>query len=181
MYSFKKVVKNGQTKYVVIIDRKTEVTVSPEVYEYLYREKEKARYRARRDGKCSTSSYWKCDGECDLCPYLQQGFNMIPLDVAFRASSDQDSDEEFDPVGNIPDSSAPLLDTIVSDRDLLTRLMKRLDELVPNGGQIFQMMAEEYTDREMTRELNLKQQSTLSYRKKKVQAFLEEHRSDYFG
>jgi len=33
----------------------------------------------------------------------------------------------------------------------------------------------------MTKELRLKQQSTLNYRKKKVQAFLEEHREEYFG
>lgn len=180
MYSFKKVVKNGQIKYVVIIDRKDEVIVSQEVYVYMTNEKEKARYRARRDGKCGTAAYWKCDGECDLCPYAQQGFNMIPLDFAFKASSDPDSDDEFDPVDNIPDSSTPLPDSIVADRDLLVRLMKRLDELVPDGGQIYRMLTEEYTDREMTKELHLKQQSTLNYRKKKVQAYLKEHRDEYF-
>jgi len=181
MYRFKKVVKDGKVKHIVIIDRKNEVIVPQEVYDYMISEKEKARYRARRDGKCGTSAYWKCDGDCDLCPYAQQGFNMIPLEIAFKVPPDQDTDDELDPVANIPDIVTPFPDVIVADRDLLARLMKRLDELVPDGGEIFRMMTENYTDREMTKELCLKQQSTLSYRKRKVQAFIEAHKDEYIN
>ena len=181
MYSFKKVVKNGQTKYVVIIDRKTEVSVPQEVYEYMVREKDKQRHRARTNGKCGTSAFWKCDGECDTCKYAQMGFNMIPLEVAFKPTTDSSSGEELDPLNNIPDSTTPLPDAIVADRDLLARLTQRLDDLIPDGGRIYQMLTEEYTDREMTKALNLKQQSTLNYRKRKVIEFLCNHRDEYFG
>lgn len=180
MYRFKKIDNHGQTTYIVIIDKKTEVTVSQQVYEYMIREKEKRRHRARINGQCGTSSFWKCDGECETCKYVQMGFNMIPLDVAFKPTTDPSSGEKLDSLNNIPDAATSLPDAIVADRDLLARLRTRLDELVPNGGRIHQMLSEEYTDREMTKALNLKQQSTLNYRKRKVIEFIRKHRDEYF-
>ena len=106
---------------------------------------------------------------------------MIPLEVAFKPTTDPSSGEELDPLNNIPDSTTPLPDAIAADRDLLARLTQRLDDLIPDGGRIYLMLTEEYNDREMTKVLNLKQQSTLNYRKRKVIEFLCNHRDEYFG
>ena len=103
---------------------------------------------------------------------------LLGYDKAFGRAEGED---EINPVDNIVDSNSPLIEDIVADRDLLCRLMQKLDDLVPNGGRIIQMLMDEYSDREMVKALNLKSQSTLNYRKNKVKAYMRDHWSDYFG
>lgn len=170
-----KKIDNGKQRYIKI--NKELIPVTEEVYLFHSRWKENERYRARRDGKCGMTDFRKCTGDCLSCPWYQEGFNMLSYDKAFGSP---DSEEDLHPVCNIPDPSEASIESLIADRDLLARLMKRLDEIVPDGGQICRMISEEYSDREMTRELNLKRQSTLSYRKKKVVEFLREHWFEYF-
>lgn len=106
---------------------------------------------------------------------------MISYDKAFGSSDGSDQQDDLSSIDNIPDHNTALIEDIIADRDLLERLMSKLDSLVPNGGQIVRMLMEGYTDRQMTKELELPSQSTLNYRKRKIQKYLQEHWTDFFG
>ena len=169
----------GTEAYIVYVG-KTAVTVTKDVFDLIRRDKENQRYRARRDGKCGTANYRLCHGDCGHCSWVREGFNMLSYDKAFGASDCNGYDDEMSTIDNIPDTNAALIEDIVADRDRLDRLMSRLDTIVPDGGQIVWMLMEEYTDRQMTKELKLSSQSTLNYRKRKVQQYLREHWHDFF-
>ena len=174
MYRFRKIEKDGTTSFIVTIDN-TDVPVSKEVYDFLSHERDNARYRARRDGKCGNANFCICPGDCGHCPWVREGFNMISLEKAFGTATGCGHEDELSSLDNIPDPNASLIEDIVADRDMLSRLMTKLDTIVPDGGQIAQMLINQYSDREMTSALNLKSQSTLSGRKKKVKRYLFEH------
>jgi len=164
-------------KYYIPIDHKL-IPVSEDVWKVHSRQIANERAKARRDNKCGQPNYHKCSGDCGHCPWVLEGHNMLSYDKAFGRAEGED---EINPVDNIVDSNSPLIEDIVADRDLLCRLMQKLDDLVPNGGRIIQMLMDEYSDREMVMALNLKSQSTLNYRKNKVKAYMRDHWSDYFG
>lgn len=144
MYKFKKVANNGTITY---ISKKAEGIVPKEVHEYMTCEKEKQHSRTRCDGEYGTSSYWKC---VDECPYTQNGFNMIPIEITFQHNSENITNDDFDPLDCIPTQASPYPDVIASDLDLLTHLMKRLNELISDDSEICRMLSEEYFDREIS-------------------------------
>jgi len=170
---------HGTDKYIVYVGN-TAVPVNKDVFDLIRRDKENQRYRARRDGKCGTSNYHLCHGDCGHCPWVREGYNMLSYEKAFGPSSGDDQQDELTSIDNIPDTNASLVEDIVADRDLLDRLMRRLDTIVPDGGKIVQMLMDEYSDRQMTKALKLPRQSTLNYRKRKVQQYLREHWNDFF-
>ena len=78
----------------------------------------------------------------------------------------------------IPDMSTPGFDEIIADRLLLEDLYRQLDEVIPDGSRVFQMRAHDYSEREIAKALGIKAQSTLSYRIKKMDSFIREHREE---
>ena len=172
--------RNGQAKPTVIYVNHVPVQVSQEIADFDRKYRQNQRYYARRDGKCGTSDFRCCTGDCGHCPWVRDGFNMLSFEKAFGSTPGCDDGIEQPSIANIPDTRASLVEDIVADRDLLDRLMSRLDSIVPDGGQIVRMLTEEYTDRQMTKELNLPSQSTFNYRKRKVQKYLQEHWHDFF-
>lgn len=171
---------HGTDKYIVYVGN-TAVPVNKDVFDLIRRDKENQRYRARRDGKCGTSNYHLCHGDCGHCKWVREGYNMLSLDKAFSASTNGENEDDLSSIESIPDTNASLITDIVADRDILDRLVRKLDSLVPNGGKIVRMLMEGYTDRQMTKALKLPRQSTLNYRKRKVQQYLREHWDDFFN
>ena len=169
----------GTDKHIVCIN-KTTILVSKEVFNLIHRDKENQRYRARRDGKCGTSDFRLCHGDCGYCSWVREGFNMLSYDKTFGTESSYDLENDQSFINSIPDTSASQVEDIVANRDLLDRLMRKLDTIVPDGGQIIQMLMDEYTDRQMVKALKLTSQSSLNYRKRKVQQYLREHWHDFF-
>lgn len=164
--------------YFIPVDHKL-VPVSEDVWKVHSRQIELERFRARRDHKCGQPNYRKCKGDCGLCPWVLEGDRMVSINCAF--GSKEPDEEDMDAFGNIPDTGSPLIDDIVADRDQLNHLMHQLDQLVPDGGKIIRMVMDEYSDRDMVKALNLKSQSTLSYRKNKVKAYVRDHWEEFFG
>ena len=69
-------------------------------------------------------------------------------------------------------SNTPNFDDLVADRMILEHLYQRLDTVVPDGARLFKLRAENYTEREICRELGVSTQSTLNYRIKKIDRLL---------
>jgi len=151
------------------IDREL-IPVSEEVYQTVTRWKENERYRARRDGKCGQPNYHLCSGDCATCPWTQDGYRMLPLAKVLGTELENESPELY--------GSAPTVDDIVADRLLLEQLYKQLDQLVPDGARVFQMRANNYSEREIAQALGIKAQSTLNYRIKKMDSFIRAHREE---
>ena len=55
------------------------IPVTEDVYLAYNRPKEKERFMARRDGKCSQEDYRICSGDCATCPWQQEGHRMMSL------------------------------------------------------------------------------------------------------
>ena len=70
------------------------------------------------------------------------------------------------------------VDELVADKMLLENLYRRLDELIPDGAQVFRLRAQHYSEREIARMLGVKSQSTLNYRIRKMDEFIRAHRDE---
>lgn len=146
------------------------IPVTEEVYKAFTRPNEKERFFARRDGKCGQSNYKLCSGDCASCPWQQEGHRFISMHKAFGPELERETPD----INN----ASPSFDDVVADRFLLEELYRQLDELIPDGARVFQLRAENYTEREIARELGIKAQSTLNYRIKKMDAFIRAHRTE---
>ena len=144
------------------------IPVTEEVYQVANHMKENERHRARRDGKCGQSDYRYCTGDCATCRWQQEGYRMLSMSKVFGDNLEYE----------MPDMSTPAFDEIIADRLLLEDLYRRLDEVIPDGSRVFQMRAHDYSEREIAKELGIKAQSTLSYRIKKMDDFIRNHREE---
>jgi len=146
------------------------IPVTDEIYHAANQMKEKERYRARRDGKCGQPDYRYCTGDCATCRWQQEGYRMLSISKVLG-----DNLEYETPELTHAESS---FDEIIADRLLLEDLYRRLDEVIPDGSRVFQMRAHDYSEREIAKELGIKAQSTLSYRIKKMDDFIRNHREE---
>ena len=121
------------------------IPVTEEVYKAFTRPNEKERFFARRDGKCGQSNYKLCSGDCASCPWQQEGHRFISMHKAFGPELERETPD----INN----ASPSFDDVVADRFLLEELYRQLDELIPDGARVFQLRAENYTEREIAQEL----------------------------
>ena len=156
------------------------IEVNEEIYKEYTHWKDRARYQAQRDGKCGYPSNWRCDGDCGNCRYAQEGYNMISYATAFAVRPNDISEEDFNPEEMIPDTSAVPVENKAINRIVWAELTEKLNDFVPDGGSIAVMLRDGYSDRQMVKIMKLTSQSTLNYRKRKVQAYLRDHWSEYF-
>ena len=146
------------------------IPVTEEVYKAANQMKEKERYRARRDGKCGQPDYRYCTGDCATCRWQQEGYRMLPISKVFGDNLEYETSELT--------QAEPSFEEIIADRLLLENLYRQLDEVIPDGSRVFQMRAHDYSEREIAKALGVKAQSTLSYRIKKMDAFIRDHREE---
>lgn len=146
------------------------IPVTEEVYKAANQMKEKERYRARRDGKCGQPDYRYCTGDCATCRWQQEGYRMLPIGKVFGDNLEYETSELT--------QAEPSFDEIIADRLLLENLYRQLDEVIPDGSRVFQMRAHDYSEREIAKALGIKAQSTLSYRIKKMDAFIRDHHEE---
>ena len=146
------------------------IPVTEEVYQTASRWKERARDHARRSGICGQNDYHRCKGDCATCPWQQQGHRTVSLNVLL---SDKNENET-----TLVSDSQPLMEDIVADQLMLEQLYQQLDQLIPDGSRVFQMRANNYTEREIARALGIKAQSTLNYRIRKMDDYIRAHREE---
>ncbi len=169
MYKFKKIEKDGTTTYIISVDG-TDATVTKEVYDFLYHEKENQRYRARRDGKCATANYRICDGDCGNCRYQQEGYRILSYHKVFGDEFEYETSSMYE--------GTPSLEDMATDRILLKDLYRQLDEVIPDGAKVFRMRVQNFSQREIARALGGISQSTLNPRIKKLDKFINDHRAE---
>ena len=146
------------------------IPVTEEVYKATNQMKERERYRARRDGKCGQADYRYCSGDCATCRWQQEGYRMLPISKVFGDNLEYETSELT--------QAEPSFDEIIADQLLLEDLYRQLDEVIPDGSRVFQMRAHDYSEREIAKALGIKAQSTLSYRIKKMDAFIRDHHEE---
>ena len=150
------------------------IPVSEETYLYHTRWIANERYRARRDHRCGNNDYTKCNGDCGHCIYQIPG-DVLYMDSLVNTNNDHSGDSSFG--FDIPDTSASVEDLVVNEI-MLTSLLKDLDSIMPDGAQIFSLIAHGFTERQVAARLGISQ-STLSYRKNKLFNYIRQHREDF--
>lgn len=128
--------------------------VPKEYYETYDRERTAFRKRMQDHGQCCCprNKWWLCDTICTDCEFCMA--NTIPLDAP------QGDDEDITLKDIIPDGS-PLIEDVITERDLLARLIKRLRELDPDADTILALWQEDFTmsDRAMAKALGRPQRT----------------------
>ncbi len=159
-----------QTKeYVIYIpSTKQRIPVTKAVYDAYYQPIWSTFRKAHRHDCCSCAGnkWWLCEGDCSSCRFHVAG-DSLSLDY------------EQEILGDIhPDESADL-DSIVIDRIIFEQLLKRLDELLPDGRRIGELRLAGYTDGAIADIIGVPR-TTFLYRIKKAEAQLREEYGDTF-
>jgi RNA polymerase, sigma-24 subunit, ECF subfamily len=81
---------------------------------------------------CTQDKWWLCDGMCDWCEFYTP--TTVSLDDPLPGGKGT--------IGNYITDDAPMLEEIVSDLDILHRLIKRLHELDPDADKIIALWSE---------------------------------------
>ena len=76
-------------------------------------------------------------------------------------------------------SDSPLISDMVADKDQLAHLFRRLNEIMPDALLVGQMRLQGRTDKEISGQLNVKQ-NTLFYRLKRAREILEKEFPEFF-
>ncbi len=148
--------------------------VSEEVWQVHSRTIANERYRARRDHRCSNPRYQECHGDCGLCNWQVQG-SILSLDKTVDTGRENSDRDQF---GFEATNDHPLVEDVVCDRLLLEDLYRRLDQQMPEGSRIFQLLAAGHKEREIADLLGVRP-TTLNYRKKKLFDYIRVHRDDF--
>jgi hypothetical protein len=150
------------------------IPVSEEMYLDHTRWIANERYRARRDHRCGNNNYTRCNGDCGHCIYQIPG-DVLYMDSLVNTNNDHSEDGNFGL--DIPDTNTSVEDLVVNEI-MLTSLLKDLDGIMPDGAQIFSLIAHGFTERQVATKLGISQ-STLSYRKNKLFNYIRQHREDF--
>lgn len=113
------------------------------------------RKREQYHGRCACpkSKFWLCDTDCGNCEFRKAG-DMLSLDYE-NENGDGDTYSMLDSVSD----TSPNVEKIAEDKLLLAALFKRLCELDPDGEIIWEMLAEESSDRAIAKELGRPQRT----------------------
>lgn len=115
---------------------------------------------------CPKSKLWRCDGCCLDCPYHAPG-NVWSLEYEQELMGDKREDPSAD------------IESIVTDKIVLDKLFKRLDELFPEARRIGELRMEGVSDRDIADILGMPR-STFRSRLAKVEALIREEYGDIF-
>lgn len=161
--------------YKVYIPRlKQWVEVSEAQYRAYYRDIWATRKRAQKHHQCMCpkSKQWLCDGDCLACQFHAAGDNLS-LDYTV---TDEDGNEKswLDDLAD----DRPSIQSVLEDRDLLSALHDRLEELDPNGRLICELIMQGCPERTAAEKLGLSR-NTYVYRRDKLLTLLREALRDY--
>ncbi len=149
---------------VYIPNGKQWITVTEEQYYAYYRDIWCTQKRAQAHGQCMCpkSKLWQCDGDCLVCRYHAAG-DSLSLDHEYE----NENGEESSLLDSLVDPSADVESTVM-DRLCLEALYEAIRRLNPDGRCICELLLQDKSESEIADLLNMKQQSTVNYRKKKA-------------
>jgi RNA polymerase sigma factor (sigma-70 family) len=150
------------------------IPVSKEFYDDYYRDITAYRKKQQSHGCCScpASKRFLCDMDCWTCPYQTSG-EVLSLNHPIV-------DDEGNVIENIdllPDYGISV-ESIVENRELLSRLFEALQKISPTYATICLLSAQGKSQREIAKILGVKSQSTLNYQLKQALTQLHELMKD---
>lgn len=152
------------------------VPVSDEVYREYYRPIWAHMKRMRYHGRCycPKGCIWECDGDCATCRYARKG-DIDSLDEP-RGNADGDA---YSLADTIKDDSVDI-ESMTMDAALLDALFAKVRELEPDLQDIFALLLEEKSEREIAQALGYKSQTSVNRRRQKLKSILGDALSDFF-
>ena len=151
-------------RFIYLKDLHQWVPVSKTDFNNYYRDINAYRRRQQEHGRCvcPASKRYLCDMDCWTCRFRKAG-DELSLDYTI---SDEDGNEKSW-LDDLPDDS-PSAQSILEERDLLDSLIRKLDELDPDGRRICELLLQNKTEREIAEIMGISQQSTINYKKRKA-------------
>ena len=150
-------------KYNKIYDKNSSTwfEVSPDEFQEYNRRCTNLRKRMQYHGQCSCkrNKWWLCDGNCPDCKFYTK----------IEASLDETLPNGKGTLSDYVSDNTPTPEEIVSDRDLLNRLISRLREIDPEADRIIQIWIdhpESISDRKVAKILGRKQRTFADEMKK---------------
>jgi len=147
------------------------IEVAEEQYHAYYRDIWATRKRAQAHGQCMCpkSKIWLCDGDCLACQFRAAGDNLS-LDLTYA----NESGDELSLLDNLAGGSASVED-VVTDQIVLTELINRLGEIMPEAHRIGELRLAGMTDTEIADAIGIPRTTFLSRIKKVAEVIKREH------
>jgi DNA-directed RNA polymerase specialized sigma24 family protein len=127
------------------------------------------RAQAHRQCMCPKSKIWLCDGDCLACQFCAAGDNLS-LDLTYS----NEGGDEFSLFDKLAAGSAGVED-VVTDQIMLTELIRRLGEIMPEARRIGELRLEGLTDTEIADVIGIPRTTFLSRIKKVAEVIKREH------
>ena len=156
--------KKNENNVKRIYDKQTKTwfEVSPEQYEEFDRWRTNLRKREQYHHRCMCprSKWWLCDGMCQDCEFHAPG-DTLSLDMP----SSYEDVYEFTLLDSLVDP-APTIESVISDKAELDQLFARLNELMPEAGEIGKLRQDGLCDEAIAKIIGIKRTTVLSRLKK---------------
>lgn len=166
--------KQGQKK-IYLRQENVFVPVSDEIFHEYYRPVWVHMKRMRYHGRCycPKSRIWECDGDCASCCYARKG-DIDSIDE-IHMNTEGDACTLAD---TMADDSVNV-ESMVIDAALLDTLFAKVGELDPDLRDIFDLLLEERSEREIAQALGYKSQTSVNRRKRKLKGALGDALSEF--
>lgn len=176
MHAGKRNDKQGQKK-IYLRQKSVFVPVSDEVFHEYYRPVWAHMKRMQYHGRCycPKSRIWECDADCELCRHARKG-DISSLDE-IRMNADGDTCTLAD---TMMDNTVDV-ESMVVDVALMDALSAKVKELEPDLQDIFNLLLEEKTEREIAQTLGYKSQTSVNRKRKKLGRILSKALSEFFA
>ena len=166
---------NKENQYSIYLkDLHVWVPVSKVDYDNYYRDINAYRRRQQEHGRCicPASKRYLCDMDCCTCRFSKGG-DELSLDYTVT----DEAGKEKSWLDDLADDE-PNADSILEESELLEALIRKLDELNPDGRRICEMIMQGRTERDSGKELGIAR-NTFVYKRDKLLAELANYLKDY--
>lgn len=165
---------NDKQHYIYLRSTRERIPCTEEEFHAYYHDidlfRQKQQYR--KQCVCPQKKWLECDMDCQTCPFRRN--DVLSLDKPLETTEG----EEMSLLDSIPDES-PLISEIITNKDQLNQLFRRLKEVMPDALLVGPMRMQGQTDTEISKFLNVKQ-NTLFYRLKRAREIIEKEFPEFF-
>lgn len=174
MHAEKRNDKQGQKK-IYLRQKDVFVPVSDEVYHEYYKPVWAHMKRMQYHGRCycPKSHIWECDADCASCCYARKG-DIDSLDEIHMNTKG----DAYTLADTMADDSVDV-ESMVMDAALLDALFAKVKELEPDLRDIFGLLLEERSEREIAQAFGYKSQTSVNRRKRKLKGVLGDVLSEF--
>lgn len=153
------------------------VPVPDEVYHEYYRPIWAHMKRMQYHGRCYCPKglIWECDADCASCRHARKGDSSSLDEVRVNADGDAYTLAE-----TVQDDAVDI-ESMVMDAALLDALFAKVKELEPDLQDVFNLLLEEKTEREIAQALGYKSQTSVNRRRQKLKGILGDAFSDFLA